>query len=104
MNTPTLRSTIVPACLALVAACATTPRVDRVTEEQRIRELIQQAGQVAQARDAAALAAFYAEDAVFMGENAPIARGREAIRAAFAQMFAMPNVSVTFEPTKIEVA
>ena len=104
MITRAIRTTALPALVVLGAACATAPRVDRASEEQRIRELTRQALRAAQAKDAAALAAVYSEDAVLMGENAPIAVGREAIRNAFAQMLALPNVAVTFEPTRIEVA
>lgn len=96
--------TAVPALVALAAACATTMRVDRATEEQRIRELSQQALRAAQAKDAATYANFYAEDAVSMGANQTAIRGRDAIRGMVAEMFALPNLAFSFAPTKIEVA
>ncbi len=96
--------TALPALVALVAACATTPRVDRASEEQRIRELSQRQMAAAQAKDAAAMATFYADDAVFMGANQATLRGRDAIRRGMEGMFALPNLAFSFTPTTIQVA
>jgi uncharacterized protein (TIGR02246 family) len=96
--------TALPALVAMATACATTTRVDRTSEEQRIRELGQQAMRAAQAKDAATYASFYADDAVSMGANQRAIRGRDAIRGMVAEMFALPNLAFSFAPTKIEVA
>jgi uncharacterized protein (TIGR02246 family) len=96
--------TALPALVALAAACATTTRVDRASEEQRIRQLDQQALRAAHSKDAAAFASLYAEDAVHMPSNAPVTRGRDAIRNAWAETFRIPGVSVNFGATRIEVA
>jgi uncharacterized protein (TIGR02246 family) len=96
--------TALPVLVVLAAACATTTRVDRASEEQRIRELDRQALQAAQSKDAAAFATLYAEDAVHMPSNAPVARGRDAIRNAWAETFRIPGVAVNFGATRVEVA
>ena len=96
--------TALPALVALAAACATTTRVDRASEEQRIRELDRQARQAAQSKDAAAFANLYAVDAVHMPANAPPVRGRDAIRNAWTEMFRIPGVSLDIAPTRVEVA
>jgi uncharacterized protein (TIGR02246 family) len=44
------------------------------------------------AKDTAALASFYAEDAVWMPPNAPMIKGRSALEAAFKKQFAGPGV------------
>jgi uncharacterized protein (TIGR02246 family) len=92
------------ALVVLAAACATTARVDRPSEEQRIRELDRQALRAAQSRDAATFATLYAEDAVHMTANTAIARGRDAIRNQWAETFRIPGVSVEFQPTRVDVA
>jgi uncharacterized protein (TIGR02246 family) len=96
--------TALPAFVALAAACATTMRVDRASEEQRIRELSQQALRAAQSKDAATFASFYADDAVVMNANQPAIQGREAIRRMAVEMFSLPNLAFSFTPTRIEVA
>jgi uncharacterized protein (TIGR02246 family) len=93
-----------PALVAIVAACATTPRVDTATEEQRIREASQQTLRAMQAKDAAAVANLYTETGLSMGPYMPVMRGRESIRASLAQMFGMPGFTLSFSPTSIEIA
>ena len=46
----------------------------------------------------------YAEDAAMLPFGAPIARGTDAIRKTWAALMAKPGYSLTFVPTKIEVA
>jgi uncharacterized protein (TIGR02246 family) len=95
--------TALPALVAFAAACATTTRVDRASEEQRIRELDRQAQQAIQSKDAATFANLYAVDAVHISANMPIVRGRDAIRNAWAEMLRTPG-TVQFGPTRVEVA
>lgn len=99
-----MRTTIPAALLALISACATTPRADRAAEEARIRELDRQALRAAQAKDAATFANLYSADAIHFPANMPVARGREAIRRAWAEGLAMPGLAIQWDPTRIEVA
>ena len=46
----------------------------------------------------------YAEDASMLPFGAPIATGTDAIRKTWAALMAKPGYSLTFVPTKIEVA
>ena len=94
-------SFLVPA-LMITAACA--PTVDRAAEEQAIRDLDREWVAAVAARDTVAIANLYAEDGYFMPPNAPRVDGRGAIRGAWAEMFQMPNVSLTFAPTDIVIA
>jgi uncharacterized protein (TIGR02246 family) len=96
--------TALPALVALAVACATTTRVDRASEEQRIRELSQQASRAMESKDATTFVSFYADDAVLMLANQPAIQGRNAIRGSLEEMFRLPNLSFSFTPTRIDVA
>lgn len=96
--------TALPALVALAAACATTTRVDRASEEQRIRELSQQASRAVETQDVTTFVSFYAEDAVLMLANQPAIQGRTAIRRSLEEMLRLPNFSFSFAPTTVEVA
>lgn len=93
-----------PAFLFLIVACASVPRVDLASEESAIRELDRQWAQAAARRDTAAFLGFYADDATLVMPNAPPAIGRAAIRSRTLELFALPNLSLSFEPTSISVA
>ncbi|MFN2398628.1 MAG: DUF4440 domain-containing protein [Gemmatimonadaceae bacterium] len=87
-----------------LSGCATAPRVDPQTEEQAIRDLGRQWQQAAASKDVAAIMRMYAPDAVFAPPNMALAKDSDAIRAAWAGLFEYPNLSLTFGPTRIEVA
>ena len=101
---PRAAKPLVPlACLAAAAACATV-RANIPEEEATIRDLNRRWVATVPARDAATWASFYAEDGVLMAPNASVARGPDAIRRQMAELFDMPNLQLTFAPTRIEVA
>ena len=56
------------------------------------------------AKDAAAIAALYAEDGAVMPPNAPIGKGRAAIQQAWASMMQTPGFNLTFVPEQIIVS
>lgn len=87
-----------------LSGCATASRVDTQTEEQAIRDLGRQWQQAVVAKDVAAIMRIYTPDAVFVTPNMAPAKGTESIRAAWASLFESPNLSLTFGPTRIEVA
>jgi uncharacterized protein (TIGR02246 family) len=55
-------------------------------------------------RDVARVAEFYATDGTFLAPNAPLARGRDAVRAVWSQLLAAPNLALRWAPLSIEVA
>ena len=55
-------------------------------EAQAIREESARWLRAADTRDADAVAMFYAEDGAFLVPNVPLARGRDAVRAVWAQL------------------
>lgn len=56
------------------------------------------------AKDAARLAAHYADDAVLMVPGMPAILGKEAIQSALQQMTADPAFSLRFQANRVEVA
>ncbi len=48
--------------------------------------------------------AFYADDAVVLPPNGKTENTKEGIHKLIADMFAIPNVVITWQPTKVEVA
>ena len=84
---------VVLGVVALVSAQAkTAPPIDKFDAEFMA---------AFNAKDAAKVASFYTEDAVFMPPNKPIARGRSAIEAHFKQAFTTQGVS-SLKMTPIE--
>jgi uncharacterized protein (TIGR02246 family) len=60
--------------------------------------------QTVDARDADGVAAFYTTDGAFLVPNVPLARGRDAVRAVWAQLLSATNLVLTWAPTSVEVA
>ena len=73
-------------------------------DEQAIRKLDKDWSAAAQSKDVAKTISFYADDASALPFNAPIASGKDQIRELWTHLTSMPGFSLTFGPTKIEVA
>jgi ketosteroid isomerase-like protein len=73
-------------------------------DEQAIRKLDKEWSAAAQSKDVGKTVAFYAADGSAFPFNAPIATGTEQIQKVWTGLMAMPGFSLTFAPTKIEVA
>jgi len=71
-----------PADTAAVAAAASAP-ASTAADETAVRDINASWFRIYNTHDAAALVALYADDAVLMMPGAPVARGREAIQAAY---------------------
>jgi len=78
--------------------------VDREAEADRIRELSRQWVEAVKTGDVDTIAGLYTEDGLIMPPDAPQGQGAEAVKAFWAEVAAMPKVSVTFAPTTVEVA
>ncbi len=95
-------------CLALVlfiSACGQqqTPPDTRAADESAIRDLDAQWSKTAGANDVDGTVSYYSDDASVLPPNAPVATGKQAIRAVWAS-FLVPGTSVSWQPTKVEVA
>jgi len=73
-------------------------------DEQAIRGQVDHWLQLVKAKDAAGIAALYAEDGAVMPPNAPVGKGRTAIQQTWASMMQTPGFDLTFVPEQIIVS
>jgi uncharacterized protein (TIGR02246 family) len=100
---------LLPACQAKEKSAndsngSTVAAVDTGADERAIREQVARWLQFVKAKDAAAIADLYAEDGAVMPPNAPIGKGRAAVRQAWASMMGTPGFDLTFRPEQIVVS
>ncbi len=92
------------ALLLLASACnQQRPADTRAADESAIRDLDAQWSKTAAANDLEGTVSYYSDDASLLPPNAPIATGKQAIRAAWASLLG-PGVSVSWQVSKIEVS
>lgn len=75
--------------------------VDVGAEEQAIRGQVDRWLELVKAKDAAGIAALYAEDGAVMPPNAPIGKGHASIEQAWASMMQAPGFDLNFVPEQI---
>jgi uncharacterized protein (TIGR02246 family) len=73
-------------------------------DEQAIRKLDQSWSAAAQSKDVEKTLSYYAADASALPFNAPIASGKDQIKALWTHLTSLPGFSLTFGPSKIEIA
>lgn len=78
--------------------------VNAGADEQAIRGQVDRWLQLIKAKDAASIAALYAEDGAVMPPNGPIGKGRAAIQQTWASMMQTPGFDLTFVPEQIVVS
>jgi ketosteroid isomerase-like protein len=89
--------------LYAAAIPAQTSGADRYRAESELRALDEQWSATAARNDLEGTVAFYADDAVLLPPNAPIATDKKSIRDSWAGLLA-PNTAVSWKWSKIEVA
>ena len=95
---------ILIAVAILASSCAPTVAPDtRAADERAIRALDEQWSATAAKNDLDGTVAFYAEDAVLLPPNAPVATDRKLIRESWAGLLG-PNTAVSWKVSKAEVA
>ena len=77
---------------------------DTAAEAQAIRELSRQWVATVATKDPAATVKFYTDDSVMLPQDAPVAEGHDAIAKVWRGYFDLPDFSLTFSPTKINVS
>jgi uncharacterized protein (TIGR02246 family) len=87
-----------------VAAMNNGATVNAGADEQAIRGQVDRWLELVKAKDAAGIAALYAEDGVVMPPNAPIGKGRAAIQQTWASLMQTPGFALTFAPEQIVVS
>ena len=77
---------------------------DQTAEIAAIRTLDASWVAAGQSRSVDAWVAFYANDAAVLPPNEPVATTPEAIRKSVTELLTLPNLSIDWKPTKIEMA
>ena len=97
-----MRIKLVTAVLILVpiAMAQANPK----NAKNRIRALDSEWSRAAQSKDVDKMVSYYSDDASAFPFNAPIATGKEQIRQLWSALMAKPGFSLSFAPTKIDVA
>jgi ketosteroid isomerase-like protein len=73
-------------------------------DQQAIHKLDMEWSAAAGSKDVEKTISYYADDASAYPFNAPIATGKEQIRQVWTHLVSLPGFSLSFTPTKIEVA
>ena len=94
-------------CFAMIlfaSGCNQQTATDtRAADESAVRDQDAQWSKAAVANDLEGTVSYYSDDASMLPPNAPIATGKQAIRAVWASLL-NPDVTVSWEVTKAEVA
>ena len=105
-----MRRMIVAFIIIIVGASVAAPSravaqtADTAAEAQAIRELSRQWVATVATKDPAATVKFYTDDSVMLPQDAPVAEGHDAIAKVWRGYFDLPDFSLTFSPTKINVS
>jgi len=100
-----MRLKLAMAVLILVPVAIAQPNGKKSSDaENRIRALDSEWSQAAQSKDVDKMVSYYSDDASAFPFNAPIATGKEQIRQLWSALMAKPGFSLSFAPTKIDVA
>jgi ketosteroid isomerase-like protein len=92
-------------CRSLLLCCALSGIAFAASaDEAAIRKADAAWSHAAETKDLDKCVSFYAEDASVFPFNAPIATGKEQIRAVWSHLMSMPGFSLTFAPAKVEVS
>ncbi len=78
--------------------------VDRQKEEQAIRELETSWRKSLSAGDTAAIATYYAEDAIYSPQGSPAYRGRDSVSGRWTREFLIPGFRLERTPVRIDIA
>ena len=91
----------------LGVGCNTAPPAvpdTRAADEAAVRKADADWVKAAQSKKADDWMAFYSEDVVVLAPNEKTATSKEEIRKAVGELLAMPGLSISWAPTKVEVA
>ena len=91
-------------CSTLILLSTAEQREKIGEDERAIRATDAVTLRAAQGKNADAAAANYAEDATWLPPNGPMVKGRDGIRAGWAQMVALPAFMIDWQITNLDVA
>jgi uncharacterized protein (TIGR02246 family) len=92
------------ALLLLTSACNQQTPDTRAADESAVRDADAQWAKTAGANDLEGTVSYYSDDASLLPPNAPIATGKQAIRAVWASSLLSPHATVSWQVTKADVA
>jgi ketosteroid isomerase-like protein len=99
------RARLFTAGLAIIlSACRPAPEDRRASAAEAVRAADIAWDKAFSRRDTSAAVAAVEPTGSVLAPNAPIATGPEAIRALFTGFYAMPGLSIHWQPTKVEAA
>ena len=98
------RSGILLAALFVLAASGCAPKVDLEAEAAAIRSADADCLKAWAAKDVDRGLSCYSDDASVFPSNAPIATGKEAIRALWSQLFETPGFALSWDISELEVS
>jgi uncharacterized protein (TIGR02246 family) len=98
-----LLAVLIPSAFVATSCSPSATDDSRVADESAIRALDEQWSATAARNDLDGTVAFYADDAVLLPANAPIATDRKSIRDSWAGLLG-PNSAVSWKVSKVEVA
>jgi ketosteroid isomerase-like protein len=88
----------------VITSCAPSATADnRASDSSALRACDEQWSATAARNDLAGTVAFYADDAVLLPPNAPIAADQKSIRDSWAALLG-PNTAVSWKASKVEVS
>jgi ketosteroid isomerase-like protein len=88
----------------LASACSQQTPDTTAADESAVKDQDTQWAKVAGANDLEATVSYYTDDASLLPPNAPIATGKQAIRAVWANSILSPDATVTWQVTKADAA
>jgi uncharacterized protein (TIGR02246 family) len=91
------------AVVALFTGCS-EPVANTDAEVKALKDIEVQWNKDYEAKDAAKLAAHYADDATVMNPGMPASKGKAAIQKTLADMVGDPALSLKFESDRVEIA
>jgi uncharacterized protein (TIGR02246 family) len=98
-------SCLLALCALSVTGCERSAKEpDRSAEVEAIRALDASWVAAGQSKSVDAWVAFYADDAAVLPPNEPVATNSDAIRKSVSELLTLPNLSIDWKTTKIEVA
>lgn len=94
---------VIPSAFVAMSCAPSSTGDNRAAEASAIQALDEQWSATAARNDLEGTVAFYADDAVLLPPNAPIATDRKSIRESWAALLG-PNTAVSWKVSKVEVA
>jgi ketosteroid isomerase-like protein/quercetin dioxygenase-like cupin family protein len=101
---PGPRHTLLASGFILAVVSCATVAVNPATEEAAIRARSAEFNRLVTAKNIDAIAAMHTPGAMLMMPNAPIMSGPAAVRQGWQGTIALPNLSMSWQPTTVSVA